>query len=50
MIPLTLAIIEGIMVRVKETYFVIPGEFVKECIEYIPDIKQEKTKGKLLEI
>ncbi|MEW6118114.1 MAG: chemotaxis protein CheA [Nitrospirota bacterium] len=32
-IPLTLAIIEGLLVKIAENYFVIPLSVVKECVE-----------------
>ncbi|NOY07998.1 MAG: chemotaxis protein CheA [Spirochaetes bacterium] len=33
-IPLTLAIIEGLLIRVGDRYFIIPLSAVKECFEY----------------
>jgi two-component system chemotaxis sensor kinase CheA len=38
-LPLTLAIIEGLLVKVAEGQFVIPLQVVKECIELSPDDK-----------
>lgn len=32
-LPLTLAIVEGLLVAVKENYFVLPLSIVKECVE-----------------
>ncbi len=48
-LPLTLAIIEGMMIEVFNSFFVIPIEFVKHCIEYIPDTKYEIEHGKVIE-
>ncbi len=44
-LPLTLAIIEGLMVQVENEFYFIPNEFVKHCIEYFPNVKNEKEKG-----
>ncbi len=33
MIPLTLAIVDGLLTKIDENYFVIPLSFVEECIE-----------------
>jgi len=38
-LPLTLAIIEGLLVKVAEGQFVVPLQVVKECIELTPDDK-----------
>jgi two-component system, chemotaxis family, sensor kinase CheA len=32
-LPLTLAIIEGLLVKIQKQYFVLPLSFVKECVE-----------------
>ncbi len=47
-LPLTLAIIEGIMVQVEKEFYVIPNEFVKHCVEYFPDRDFEESRGKLI--
>jgi len=44
-LPLTLAIVEGLLVVIDRNYFVIPLAIVEECVELTPeDIK--KTHGK----
>ncbi len=46
-LPLTLAIIEGLIVRIDKDFFVIPLSFVEECIELTPEIKK-RSKGRNL--
>ncbi|MFO7448264.1 MAG: chemotaxis protein CheA [Ignavibacteriaceae bacterium] len=46
-LPLTLAIIEGLIVRIDKDYFVIPLSFVEECIELTAETKK-KTNGRNL--
>ncbi|MBF0560265.1 MAG: chemotaxis protein CheA, partial [Nitrospirae bacterium] len=41
-LPLTLAIIEGFLVRVSEDYYVMPLSIVAECMELTPE---EKTRS-----
>jgi two-component system chemotaxis sensor kinase CheA len=41
-LPLTLAIIDGLLVRVGESFFVIPLAFVEECVELLHD---ERKRG-----
>jgi len=36
-LPLTLAIIDGFLVQVGESIFVLPLDAVEECIEFLPD-------------
>ncbi|GAB1484081.1 hypothetical protein MASR2M78_28980 [Treponema sp.] len=43
-IPLTLAIIEGLLVRVGNEYFVIPLSFVDGCIEHSHEMSQENNR------
>ncbi|MBN2804591.1 MAG: chemotaxis protein CheA [Deltaproteobacteria bacterium] len=47
MLPLTLAIIEGLLIRVGENRFVIPMDVIDECVELIPD-PNESTRGRKL--
>ncbi|GAA0533608.1 two-component system chemotaxis sensor kinase CheA [Rhizomicrobium palustre] len=42
-LPLTLAIIEGLLVRVGEGRYVIPLSCVEECIELLPEQDQRST-------
>jgi len=42
-LPLTLAIIDGFLVQVGETKYIIPLENIKECIELTP--KEEQNMG-----
>jgi len=44
-LPLTLAIIEGLIVRIDKECFVIPLSFVEECIE-LTSAKKEETNGR----
>jgi two-component system chemotaxis sensor kinase CheA len=44
-LPLTLAIIEGLIVRIDKEYFVIPLSFVEECIE-LTSAKKKETNGR----
>lgn len=41
-LPLTLAIIDGFMVRVAESIFVIPLNLVTECLELPPELDQDQ--------
>lgn len=40
-LPLTLAIIEGFMIRVSKQHYIIPLEMIVECIELTKDYKAE---------
>jgi two-component system chemotaxis sensor kinase CheA len=44
-LPLTLAIIEGLLVRVAETHYVIPLTAVEECVELAADV-DARNKGR----
>ncbi len=46
-LPLTLAIIETLIVRIDVDYFAIPLSFVEECIEFTPETKNQ-LKGRNL--
>lgn len=46
-LPLTLAIIDGFMVRVGQSKFVIPLDMVNECIELPPSSQQDLGAGYL---
>ncbi|WP_291322074.1 chemotaxis protein CheA [Desulfonatronospira sp.] len=47
-LPLTLAIIEGLQVRVGEQYFIIPLSVVSECVELTSEEKQNRSSGRLI--
>ncbi|SFP33244.1 chemotaxis protein CheA [Hydrogenimonas thermophila] len=56
-LPLTLAIIDGFLTKVSNTYFVIPLDMVIECIELTKAIKEEmrgnnyiNLRGKVLPV
>ncbi len=44
-LPLTLAIIEGLLVRVGETHYVMPLTAVEECVELASEV-DERSKGR----
>jgi two-component system chemotaxis sensor kinase CheA len=44
-LPLTLAIIEGLLVRVADTRYVIPLTAVEECVE-LSDLDNERSEGR----
>ena len=50
MLPLTLAIIEGLTVRIDNDYFVIPLSSVEECIELTPESKNRSNGRNILEV
>jgi two-component system, chemotaxis family, sensor kinase CheA len=49
-IPLTLAIIEGLLVRIAEGYYVLPLQAVEECVELSRAEREagEKTRGRTM--
>lgn len=48
-IPLTLAIIEGLQVRVADEYYVIPLSVVQECREFVPhDAQVLDIRGEII--
>ena len=47
-LPLTLAIIEGLMVRIDKEYFVVPLSYVEECIEFNTALMQQTKNGRKL--
>ncbi len=52
-IPLTLAIIDGLLVRIADERFVVPLSNVEECIEYHGDINRSEmvtNRGELLPV
>ncbi len=49
-LPLTLAIIEGLLVAVSEERYVIPMSVVEECIELPSDHEREKSGSRLCNI
>ena len=49
-LPLTLVIIEGLIVRVDSEYFVLPLSFVEECIELREKNKKEFKNKHLIDI
>ena len=44
-LPLTLAIVDGLLVQIGEGYFVIPLSIVEECVELTPQ-DVERTHGR----
>lgn len=44
-LPLTLAIIDGLLIRTGDDYYVIPLSVVEECIEWAPDSGKKSTSG-----
>ena len=49
-LPLTLAIIEGLLVRVADERFVLPLSLVEECIELTSEQGQQRNGGQLIEV
>ncbi len=49
-LPLTLAIIEGLIIRIDEEHFVIPLSYVEECIELKSEDKRKIGRRKLLNV
>ncbi|MCR9142917.1 MAG: chemotaxis protein CheA [bacterium] len=43
-LPLTLAIIDGFLVRVADSHFIFPLDLVQECIEFNQSVYSERTK------
>lgn len=48
-LPMTLAIIEGLMVRVERDHFVLPLSVVEECIETTATLQSRRDGGRLVE-
>jgi two-component system, chemotaxis family, sensor kinase CheA len=48
-LPLTLAIIDGLMVRVGEDYFIVPLSSVQACVELNENEHKENGKRRLIE-
>ncbi len=49
-LPLTLAIIEGLVVRVEDECYVLPLSLVEECIEITADEVKQNNGNQLLEV
>jgi two-component system chemotaxis sensor kinase CheA len=49
-IPLTLAIIEGLLVRIGDEHFVLPLSAVEECVELSNGARKEAGKQRILNI
>lgn len=49
-LPLTLAIIEGLIVRIDQDHFVIPLSSVHECIEFISGNEKKSGRRNLLNV
>jgi two-component system chemotaxis sensor kinase CheA len=43
-LPLTLAVIDGFMVRVADSSYILPLEQVKECVDFVPTRQRDKTQ------
>ncbi len=49
-LPLTLAIIDGLLVQIHEQHYVLPLSFVKECVELIADDKKNANNRNIANI
>ncbi|MFH1914130.1 MAG: chemotaxis protein CheA [Pseudomonadota bacterium] len=49
-LPLTLAIIDGLQVRVSDEYYVIPLSLVEECVELAASDMDESSKQRILHL
>jgi len=49
-LPLTLAIIEGLIIRIDKEFFVIPLSYVEECIELTAEKKKQSNGRNLLNV
>jgi two-component system chemotaxis sensor kinase CheA len=49
-LPLTLAIIDGLQVRVSDEYYVIPLSLVEECVELAASDVDESSKQRILHL
>jgi len=47
-LPLTLAIIDGLQVRVGEEYYIVPLSAVNECVELTSEEKNKNRAGRLI--
>lgn len=49
-LPLTLAIIDGLLVKIHEQYYVLPLSFVKECVELTAEDKRNANNRNIANI
>jgi two-component system chemotaxis sensor kinase CheA len=49
-LPLTLAIIDGLLVQIGETYFVLPLSSVEECVELTREDRMSKSGRHLMKV
>jgi chemotaxis protein histidine kinase CheA len=49
-LPLTLAIIDGLLVKIHEQYYVLPLSFVKECVELTAEDKKNANNRNIANI
>ncbi len=49
-LPLTLAIIEGLLVKVASEMFVLPLAIIKECVELSPAVSRKGNGGQLINV
>lgn len=49
-LPLTLAIIDGLLVQIGEGYFVLPLSSVEECVELTGEQRKSRKNGNILNI
>ena len=49
-LPLTLAIIEGLMVQVQEDSYILPLDAVEECVELTSDTRREHANGRIVKV
>jgi two-component system chemotaxis sensor kinase CheA len=49
-LPLTLAIIDGLLMKVNGDYFVVPLSLVEECVELTTDDSEKRNGNRLIEV
>ena len=49
-LPLTLAIIDGLLVQIGAQFFILPLSMVNECIEYAEDAATKKSGRKIIKV
>ena len=49
-LPLTLAIIDGFLVQVGDTKYIVPLDMIQECLEYTPRMKERMRNKDYIEL
>lgn len=49
-LPLTLAIIDGLLLSIGESYYVVPLDMISECIEFTDHFKQQITNNRYVSL